>query len=58
MNKMIDSCQVSAAHVVMMVSNILDYSKMAEGKLTPNYKPENVLDLVKNAVELHKQKLI
>lgn len=37
----------------MMVSNVLDYSKMQEGMLEILLQEENVNDLVKDAVDLH-----
>jgi len=37
----------------MMVSNVLDYSKMQEGMLEILFQEENVNDLVKDAVDLH-----
>jgi K+-sensing histidine kinase KdpD len=37
----------------MMVSNVLDYSKMQEGLLEMQYKDENVNELVRDAVDLH-----
>ena len=50
---MVKSCQRCSQQVVMMVSNVLDYSKMQEGMLEILFQEENVNDLVKDAVDLH-----
>ena len=54
---MVKACQRCSQQVVMMVSNVLDYSKMQEGMLEMQYKDENVNELVRDAVDLHLQKI-
>ena len=39
-----------------MISNILDYSKMQNGNLDLNYKPEKLFGIIKNCVDLHHNK--
>ncbi len=41
----------------MMVSNVLDYSKMQEGMLEIVFQEENINDLVRDTVDLHLQKI-
>jgi len=36
----------------MMVSNILDYSKMRNGNLKPNYQNTDPLQIIRKVVEL------
>ena len=54
---MVKAFQRCSQQVVMMVSNVLDYSKMQEGMLEMQYKDENVNELVRDAVDLHLQKI-
>jgi len=58
MQQMMHSCKKSSENVVVMVSNILDYSKMQNGNLEVNNKPEKLFGIIKNCVDLHHTKAI
>jgi len=58
MLNMFRSCKKSSQNVVVMISNILDYSKMQNGNLEVNYKPQNVFEIIKNCVDLQHQKVV
>jgi K+-sensing histidine kinase KdpD len=48
----INSCYQSTENIVLMVSNILDFSKLRNGSLKLNYTPSDPLRLIKKMVDL------
>ena len=52
LQQLINSCCFSTENIVMMVSNILDYSKMRNGNLRLNYTHTDPFEIIQKVVDL------